>query len=200
MEIKENFSDRAQRDLVIIKKALEGDTKSFAELMGYYNDALYFTILKIVNNKTDAEDLTIEAFGKAFKNLSSYSPNFAFSTWLFRIATNNCIDFLRKKKKSIKEISLDDHQGLEFPSEKIQVETEDLGPEEIMIMKQKSEYIRNVIAKLGVEYRKVVMLRFFDEMSYTEIAEELQIPIGTVKARLFRSRDLLLNIIKNIKK
>ena len=199
MEIKENFSDRAQRDLVIIKKALEGDTKSFAELLGYYNDALYFTILKIVNNKTDAEDLTIEAFGKAFKNLSSYSPNFAFSTWLFRIATNNCIDFLRKKKKSIKEISLDDHEGYEFPTDKIQVETEDLSPEELMISKQKSDYVRNVISKLGVEYRKVVMLRYFEEMSYTQIAEELDVPIGTVKARLFRSRDLLLNIIKSIK-
>ncbi|NMD01463.1 MAG: sigma-70 family RNA polymerase sigma factor, partial [Bacteroidales bacterium] len=105
MEISPNLSNKALQDYVLVQQAIKGDEKSFAELMGRYRDSIYFMLLKMVANKVDAEDLTIEAFTKAFRNLSQYSPSFAFSTWLFKIATNNCIDFLRKKKTDI--ISID---------------------------------------------------------------------------------------------
>ena len=98
MEINENLSDKARRDYMLVKKATDGDQKAYAELLDRYRDAIYYMLLKMVNNASDAEDLTIEAFGKAFKNLNQYAPNYAFSTWLFKIATNNCIDFIRKKK------------------------------------------------------------------------------------------------------
>src|SRR6202166_4826368 len=95
----ENLSDKALYDYKLVKRALEeSDQKSYAELMGRYRDSVYFMLLKMVNNKDDADDLTIEAFGKAFKRLSQYTPNYAFSTWLFKIASNNCIDFIRRKK------------------------------------------------------------------------------------------------------
>src|SRR5512137_1584814 len=98
MEISPNLSDKAKFDLVLVDQAIAGDQKAYAELLDRYKDAIYFMLLKMVNNKSDAEDLTIEAFGKAFKNIHQYTPQYAFSTWLFRIASNNAIDFMRKKR------------------------------------------------------------------------------------------------------
>src|SRR5688572_5090912 len=98
-ELSHNLSDKAQHDCRLVKLALENsDQQAYAELMGRYRDSVYFMLLKMVNNKDDADDLTIEAFGKAFKRLHQYTPNFAFSTWLFKIASNNAIDFIRRKK------------------------------------------------------------------------------------------------------
>ena len=88
------LSEKALQDYELVKKALQGDEKAFARLLSRYKDTIYFMLLKMLNNRSDAEDLTLEAFGKAFKNLHQYSPTYAFSTWLFKIASNNCIDFL----------------------------------------------------------------------------------------------------------
>src|SRR3954449_8622214 len=101
MEVNPNLSEKAQVDFKLVQLAVKGDQKAYAELMTRYKDSIYFMLLKMVNNRDDADDLTIEAFGKAFKNLHQYTPDFAFSTWLFKIATNNCIDFIRKKKDSV---------------------------------------------------------------------------------------------------
>src|SRR5210317_1546355 len=99
-QINPNLSEKAQKDYALVVKAIEkGDQKAYAELMARYKDSIYFMLLKMVNNRDDADDLTIEAFGKAFKNIKQYTPDYAFSTWLFKIDTNNCIDFIRKKKK-----------------------------------------------------------------------------------------------------
>jgi len=99
-ELNSNLSEKAQHDFKLVKLALEkADQKAYAELLDRYRDSIYFMLLKMVNNKDDADDLTIEAFGKAFKRLNQYTPDFAFSTWLFKIASNNCIDFIRRKKE-----------------------------------------------------------------------------------------------------
>src|SRR6516164_6194507 len=106
MEINKEFSEKAKKDFVLIELAKEkGDEKAYAELMQRYKKPVYHMILKMVRNVDDAEDLTIEAFAKAFKNLKKFNPEFTFSTWLFRIATNNCIDFIRKKKLDTMSIS-----------------------------------------------------------------------------------------------
>jgi len=194
MEINSNLSLKAQKDIELVDKARKGDQLAYAELLGRYRDAIYFMLLKMVNSQVDAEDLTIEAFGKAFKNIDQYTPNFAFSTWLFKIATNNCIDFIRKKRASL--VSLDqtmDGEDSLTPSTLIQ--SDDPDPEAYMINKQKIKHMRNVVSRLKPRYRQLVELRYFKEYSYDEIAEELDIPIGTVKAQLFRARELLLNII-----
>ena len=194
MEVSPNLSEKAQHDYMLVQKATAGDQKAFAELLGRYRDAIYFMLLKMVNNPSDAEDLTIEAFGKAFKNLRQYTPNFAFSTWLFKIATNNCIDFIRKKRAST--ISLDQsNDDPESTSVTIQSDTPD--PEEHLINNQKIKLLREVVNKLKPRYRTLVELRYFKEYSYDEISEELELPIGTVKAQLFRARELLYNILKN---
>jgi RNA polymerase sigma factor (sigma-70 family) len=193
MEINTNLSEKAQRDYVLVQQAARGDQKAYAELLGRYRDAIYYMLIKMVNNASDAEDLTIEAFGKAFKNIQQYTPNYAFSTWLFKIATNNCIDFIRKKKTLT--VSLD--QNDDDPDKMSQdIMAPILDPEEEMIKEQKQKLMREIVSKLKPRYRKLIELRYFKEYSYEEIAEELELPIGTVKAQLFRARELLYNILK----
>jgi RNA polymerase sigma factor (sigma-70 family) len=195
MEINVNLSDKAQHDFALVQRAMEGEQKAYAELLSKYRDAIYFMLLKMVNNADDAEDLTIEAFGKAFKNIQQYTPNFAFSTWLFKIATNNCIDFIRKRRGGY-VISIDKaSEGHdEMP---IHIHSDEPDPEESMISQQKIRLMREVVQKLKPRYRKLVEMRYFDEKSYEEISEELELPIGTVKAQLFRARELLFNILKS---
>jgi RNA polymerase sigma factor (sigma-70 family) len=197
MEINNNLSEKAQKDYVLVQQATKGDQKAYAELMGRYRDAIYYMLLKMVNNASDAEDLTIEAFGKAFKNIQQYTPNYAFSTWLFKIATNNCIDFIRKRKATT--VSLDQNDD---DPEKVtpDIQAPNLDPEEEMIKEQKQKMMREIVSKLKPRYRKLIELRYFKEYSYEEIAEELELPIGTVKAQLFRARELLFNILKNTSK
>jgi len=194
MEVNSNFSIKAQQDYKLVLLAIKGNQKAYADLLVRYKDTIFFMLLKMVNNKSDAEDLTIEAFGKAFKNIHQYTPNFAFSTWLFKIATNNCIDYLRKRKADL--ISLDvENENSEHDS--IIVDISVLDPEEKMIQKQKTKLMRTIVAKLKPRYRQLIELRYFDELSYEEIAEKLDLPIGTVKAQLFRARELLYNVLKN---
>ncbi|MEX0982151.1 MAG: sigma-70 family RNA polymerase sigma factor [Bacteroidales bacterium] len=196
MELNNSLSDKAQQDLDLVKQARNGDQKAYAQLLGKYRDAIYFMLLKMINNPIDAEDLTIEAFGKAFKNLNQYTPNFAFSTWLFKIASNNCIDFIRKQRTNTVSLdqSVDEDENLS-PSSLIQSDTPD--PEASMINEQKIRLMRDVVTKLKPRYRTLIELRYFSEYSYEEIADQMELPIGTVKAQLFRARELLLNILKN---
>jgi RNA polymerase sigma factor (sigma-70 family) len=164
--------------------------------MSRYRDSVYFMLLKMVNNKDDADDLTIEAFGKAFKRLSQYTPNFAFSTWLFKIATNNCIDHIRKKKNNTFSIDkpFTDDEGGEMTMD---LRSEQPDPEEKVMKKQKVMMMHEVVEKLKPRYKMLIEMRYFEELSYEEIAEKLELPLGTVKAQLFRAREFLQNILKN---
>ncbi len=195
MEVNPKFSSRAQEDLELVGKAKEGDQVAFGKLMTRYRDSIFFMVLKMVHNRDDAEDLTLEAFGKAFNNISNYSADFAFSTWLFKIATNNCIDFIRKKK--LQTTSLDQttttDDGEMTP---ISVKDHASNPEESMVKEQRAAKIRGAIEQLSPKYRSLIELRYLDELSYEEIAEKLDIPLGTVKAQLFRAKDMLYNILK----
>ena len=193
MNMNSNLSEKAQFDVRLVERAKKDDQAAYAQLMDRYREAIYYMLLKMVNNASDAEDLTIEAFGKAFKNLEQYTPNFAFSTWLFKIASNNCIDFIRKKR--IDHISLDREIGdKDRASNIIMAEVPD--PEEDLIKKQKAKLMRSIVTTLKPRYRELVELRYFKEYSYEEIADELNLPLGTVKAQLFRARELLYNILK----
>lgn len=197
MEVSNNLTAKAQRDYHLVQLAVnQGDRKAFTELMSNYRDTLYFMMLKMTNNELDADDLTIEAFGKAFKNLHQYTPDYAFSTWLFKIASNNCIDFIRKKKKSTLAIdnSKDIFENAEYIS-KIPSGMPD--PEERFIKEQKNILMREIVKSLKPHYRQLVELRYFDELSYEEISETLHLPLGTVKAQLFRAREFLYQLLKN---
>ncbi|MGQ8336051.1 RNA polymerase sigma factor [Sunxiuqinia sp. A32] len=195
MELNTNLSDKAQQDFVLVEAALKGDEKAFARLLSKYKDAIYFMLLKMVNNKSDAEDLTIEAFGKAFKNLHQYSPHYAFSTWLFKIASNNCIDFLRKRRGV--HVPIDNNQDGNDNEQPVKLKSGEPNPEQKMIRIQKAILLRRVVRRLKPRYRTLVELRYFREFSYEEIAKELNLPLGTVKAQLFRAREMLFKMIES---
>jgi RNA polymerase sigma factor (sigma-70 family) len=194
MEVNQELSDKAKQDLILVEQARSGNEKAFANLLNRYRDSIYYMLLKMVNNSSDAEDLTIEAFGKAFRNIDSYTPNFAFSTWLFKIATNNCIDFIRKKQSSP---SIVDHGQLDdMDNYTINIQSDTPDPEEALIIRQRIANLREVVSQLKPRYRNLIELRYFKEYSYEEISDELSLPIGTVKAQLFRAKTLLYNILK----
>ncbi len=195
MELNSNLSDKAQQDFDLVESALRGEEQAFAKLLSKYKDAIYFMLLKMVNNKSDAEDLTIEAFGKAFKNLHQYSPSYAFSTWLFKIASNNCIDFLRKKKGV--HVPIENNQESNENDPPVKLKSGDPDPEEKMIRIQKAILLRRIVRRLKPRYRTLVELRYFREFSYEEIAKELNLPLGTVKAQLFRAREMLFKMIES---
>ena len=197
--MKKQFSDKALQDFQLIDQAVnENDEQAFAMLMERYRKPVYHMILKMVRNVDDAEDLTIEAFTKAFRNLYKFKKDYTFSTWLFRIATNNSIDFIRKKK--LDTMSLDtSYQDESGASMTIDVKDKNLNPQEEAIKAQKIEYIQLFVTKLPAKYQRLVRLRYFNELSYEEIARELDAPLGTVKAQLHRARELLYDLIRNKK-
>ena len=171
----------------------EQDQQAYAKLMSKYRDSIYYMLLKMVNNRDDAEDLTIEAFGKAFVRLDQYEPNYAFSTWLFRIASNNCIDFLRKKKMQMMSIDgTDNEEGNIFD-----LESPNRNPEQEAIRQQKKVIMQDIVGKLKPQYKLLIEMRYFKEMSYDEISQELDTPLGTIKAQLHRARDILQGIMKS---
>lgn len=195
MEINERgFSNKALEDFDLIDRAVQDkDQQAYATLMKRYKKAVYFMILKMIRDADDAEDLTMEAFAKAFRNLERFKKDYTFSTWLFRIATNNTIDFIRKKKLKTMSLNntLSDDSGNAVT---IDVEDDDNNPQDQFIRSQRIDMVRIFVDKLPAKYRKLVQLRYFDELSYEEIAQELEKPLGTVKAQLHRSRELLFEI------
>lgn len=195
MDLNQKFSARAQEDLELVDLAKKGDQAAFGKLMTRYRDSIFFMVLKMVHNRDDAEDLTLEAFGKAFNSIANYSADFAFSTWLFKIATNNSIDFIRKKK--LQTTSLDQTTSTEDGEiTPIAVKDHAANPEESLVKEQRAAKIRAAIEQLSPKYRSLIELRYLDELAYEEIAEKLDIPLGTVKAQLFRAKDMLYNILK----
>ena len=195
MEVEKEFSEKAKKDFALVERAKNEDQKAYAELLRRYRRPVYHLVLKMVRNQEDAEDLTIEAFSKAFKNLPKFNPDFTFSTWLFRIATNNCIDFIRKKRLNTTSIDTTFHDdgGDEM---RMDIKDKDLNPQEAAIRDQKISLVRAIVTKLPMKYQVLVRLRYFEELSYEEIAGEIDAPLGTVKAQLHRARELLYDLVK----
>lgn len=158
--------------------------------MSAYREPLYLLMLRMTRNPNDAADLMMETFSKAFLQLHRYSPTNTFSSWLFSIGTNTCIDFIRKKK--VDTVSLNnvahtqDNEWYEY-----QVPSAQPNPEESIILQQRDETLRAVVDQLKEPYREIVELRFYEELSYEEIAQKLHLPLGTVKIRLSRARNLM---------
>ncbi len=198
MEVEKQHTEKAKRDLKLVRNAADkGCQQSFAELMRIYRDTIFYMLLKMTGNVQDAEDLTIETFGKAFVNIRQYNEQYAFSTWLFKIASNNCVDFIRKKKKNV--LNLEANEELDDPDDKFNFVVDMINPEERFIKSQKVGMIRQVVETLKPRYRTLIVMRYFDERSYEEIAEELDLPLGTVKAQLFIAREFLYRSLKNMK-
>ena len=191
MEINTNFTEKAKRDFKLVVLAKEqNDQKAFNKLMKYYENSIYYMMLKMTCNSDDAKDLTNEAFEKAFRSLELYTPVYAFSTWLFKIATNNCIDFLRKDRKNTQPMNIYDENN-ELIEQLSSIKADDLNPEESIIKEQSNLKVRKIVEKLKPSYKKLVEMHYYKEMGYKEIAKLLNLPVGTVKAQLFRARESL---------
>lgn len=194
---REDASQSSLQDELHVKKALEGDQRAYQQLTEKYRRPLQFHVTKMVKESEQVEDLVQEAFIKAFKNLDSYNASYAFSTWLYRITTNHTIDYLRKKK--LKTTSIDKpiktregEMSFELPDE--QAETD-----RAIIRKQRKKIITHAIENLPEKYRQVIEMRHIEELSYQEISDQLDLPLGTVKAHIFRAREMLYKALKDKK-
>ena len=192
-------NEKAQRDYQLVIAARDkGDQRAYADLMRFYREPIYLMLLRMTHSPVDADDLTMEAFSKAFCQLSTYTPQNTFATWLFAIASNHGIDFIRRQHMrlvSLNSMSVtEENEAYEFP-----IPSADPNPEEELITRQRDQLVRSLVDRLAPRYRRIVSLRYFDELSYEEIARQLNLPLGTVKIQLRRARILLGEIIHSHK-
>jgi RNA polymerase sigma-70 factor (ECF subfamily) len=190
-------TEKAKRDYVLLRKALDhNDQQAYAELMRLYRDSIYYMLVRMVKNKDDAEDLTLMTFGKAFRYLDKYTPKYAFSTWLYRIALNNSIDFLRVKNNMPQYFEEDLYTS---STTSIIDKSEDnlqRTPEEEVIDKQRLQLLRAAVSELPDRYRRVIELRYYEDLAYEEIAERLGLTLSNVKIQIMRAKQMLAELMK----
>ncbi|CAN5508094.1 RNA polymerase sigma factor RpoE [soil metagenome] len=187
-------SASSEHDRELVEKALAGHEASYAALVEKYRGPLGRHISRLVRDASLIDDLVQEAFIKAFSSLPSYSPAFAFSTWLYKIASNHAIDHLRRKK--LPQFSID--QPLNKGDGDLRYEPPDntYRPDRNLVEGQRTRILTEAIDSLPEKYNRVIVMRHQEELSYEEIAEELDLPLGTVKAHIFRARALLYKQLK----
>lgn len=178
-------SDNAQ----LIREAIAGNQKAYAEIVARYRMQIFNLIQRMVRKRDEAEDLTQETFIKAFNALPSFNAEYAFSTWLYKIAVNNCIDHFRKKR--LKTYPLDNPIPVKDGELQREFPDHDGTPDSGLMERERQTQIQSAIDSLPEKYRQAIMLRHAHDKSYEEIALELHIPIGTVKVRIFRAREML---------
>lgn len=188
-------SESSREDDKLVAAAVEGDENAYAQLVDKYKRALFFHIAKMVRGREQIEDLVQESFMKAFGNLKSYNTDYAFSTWLYRIATNHSIDYLRKRK--LQTLSIDDSMKTKDGELEMQLPDESSVTDREIIRKQRQNIIYNAIDELPEKYREVIRMRHMEEKSYQEIADLMDLPLGTVKAHIFRAREMLYKTLKD---
>jgi RNA polymerase sigma factor (sigma-70 family) len=174
-----------------------GNQKAYAALMDLHWNMVYDFLLVKTGDEATADDLTIEVFGKAFKNLHQYSPDFAFGAWISKIASNHFIDHYRKTRNKTFPLSGTVAANDESLDCVPCLACEDPDPEENFIRKQKVLLMHETVKRLKPHYRKLIELRYFKEYSYQEIAAEIDMPMGTIKVQLYRAKELLYSILKH---
>lgn len=183
-----------EADRILINDALEGDQRAYDVLIKKYRGSVYNLVYRMIENRQEAEDIVQETFIKAFNALKTFNEEFAFSTWLFKIATNNCIDTLRKRK--LQTYSLDTPVQTKDGEVSRDFADERYSPEQSTISSESTSIILDSVESLPKKYQLVINMRHKEDRSYEEISELLEIPIGTVKARIFRAREILKRKLK----
>ena len=181
-------TEKARRDYVLLRKALDhNDQQAYAELMSLYRDSIYYMLIRMVKNKDDAEDLTLMTFGKAFRYLDKYTPKYAFSTWLYRLRVKNNMpqyfeeDLYTTSTTSIIDQSEDNLQRT---------------PEDEIIDKQRLQMLRAAVSELPEKYRKVIELRYYEDLAYEDIAERLGLTLSNVKIQIMRAKQMLTQLMQ----
>lgn len=179
-----------------IRQVIKGDQNAFGEIVEIYKDKVFQLCFRMVGNRHEAEDLAQEAFVRAYVNISSFNQNLKFSTWLYRIATNLCIDRLRKKKPDFYlDAEVAGTEGLTMYS---QISSDTALPEKEVESLEIQEQIQLEISKLPEKYRSVIVLKYIEELSLNEISDILEIPLGTVKTRIHRGREALRHQLRYV--
>jgi len=187
--------DSRNEDARLIHEALRGIQPAYKQLMQKYHDPIFNLIYRIVHNREQVEDLTQETFVKAFASLKNFNEEFAFSTWLYKIATNSTIDYIRKRK--LETFSIDKPIALEEGDSRFELPDSTFAPDRSIIQVQRARLIEEAINALPEKYKRVIILRHTEEREYAEIAKILNLPIGTVKAHIFRARELLNKALRD---
>ncbi len=183
-----------QEDLRLIRNAIRGDQASYKRLMKKYHDPIFNLIARIIRNREQVEDLTQEAFVKAFASLKNFNEEYAFSTWIYKIATNSSIDYIRKKK--LDTFSINKPIALEESDYSFELPDTTYQPDKTLIQHQRTRLIEEAIERLPEKYKRVIIMRHTEDRDYSEIAKILKLPIGTVKAHIFRARELLNRFLR----
>lgn len=179
-----------------IKQIRKGNHAVFEQIVNHYHVQVYQLCYRMLGNHHDAQELTQEAFLKAYKNIKSFKSSNKFSPWLFRIATNLCIDYLRKKKPlNILDQSIKDTEDLTMLD---QLKSDQDTPEEALVNVEHQEMVQKYLQMLQPKYRSVIVLRYIHDLSLQEISEVLDMPLGTVKTHLHRGRDSLRKIVREV--
>jgi RNA polymerase sigma factor (sigma-70 family) len=185
-----------EEDIQLVARARTGDERAFRALLAKYERAVFTICLRMVRNRDEATDLAQESFIKVFASLDRYNPEYAFSSWLFKITSNLCIDHLRKRR--ITTLAMDDPIESEKGEFTRQYVAPDPTPDETFSRNEKMQKLDAGIAALPEHYRIMLVLRHQEDLSYEEIAESLAIPLGTVKARIHRAREMLKSILEDV--
>lgn len=179
-----------------IKQVLKGDRNAFGEVVELYKDKVFQLSFRMLGNRHEAEDIAQEAFIRAYVNIQSYNLNLKFSTWLYRIATNLCIDRIRKKKPDYYlDAEVAGTEGLTMYSH---IASNASLPEDDVESLELQESIQKEISKLPEKYRSVIVLKYIEELSLNEISEILDLPLGTVKTRIHRGREALRKQLRHV--
>jgi RNA polymerase sigma-70 factor, ECF subfamily len=193
--LSEQKLDSRREDTRLIHEALKGNQAAYKKLLKKYHDQIFHLISRIVRNKEQVEDLTQEAFVKAFASLRNFNEEYAFSTWLYKIATNSSIDYIRKRK--LDTFSIDKPIAMEESEYSFELPDTTYQPDKSIIQRQRAVLIEEAINSLPEKYKRVIILRHTEERDYAEIAKMLKLPIGTVKAHIFRARELLNKFLRD---
>ncbi len=196
--VQSNSINAGGEDALIIEEILAGNENAYGRLQKKYQRIISSLIRKMIKDEDDIDDLVQETFIKAYRALDRYQSNYTFSAWIYKIASNTCIDFLRKKRLNI--ISLDEPIGGTDEDDGMTIEIEDNSytPDIEVINSERRNALNNAVENLPEKYRIIIKMRHEDELDYNEIAEKLDLPLGTVKAHLFRARKLLFDELKNV--
>ena len=195
------MNDTSVSDHELVTRAQQGSEKAYRELLGRFQRPVFSIIYRMIRDREQAEDLAQETFVRVFNNIDRYDPRYKFSSWIFKIATNLTIDWIRRKE--LDTVSIDGSRNAvtaeQIEATSITIASQDENPEELLEAKELGEEIEGAIDKLRPEYRAAILLRHVESREYQEIAEILSLPLGTVKTYIHRGRNELREQLQHLR-